>query len=560
VKAKLSYLAIAVGVLLLILISLPFLIGVNAFRPIIEQQLSSAVGRDVKVGNLSLSLLSSALAAEDLSISDDPNFSKSPFLTAKSIKVGVELWPLIASKNLNITGLTIEKPDVILVRNREGRWNFSTLATDVTPHSDRSVGTSAPQVVAKSSGSTSPQLRIAKLKLEKGRVTVGSTVSERKSVYDNVDMEATNLAARSQFPVMVTAKLPGGGYLKADGRMGPLHQADTSLSALDLKVTIGGLDLGKTGFVDPGAGIAGILDVTNRLQSNNGRAHAQGSMKINKLQLAKGGAPSKVPVNVDFNIDYDLPRSAGVVSQGNVKVDSSISHLTGSFDCRGESTVLDMKLDGQNLPVRDVQAALPAFGVILPKDSSLKTGSLNANLNLKGPVGKLVTSGTLGLFNAKLEGFDMGSKLGALSAFSGIQRSAGDTSIQKLTTNLRVSPEGTQATNLELLMPAIGQLNGGGSISSSNALNFKMVATLNSQSGMASAMGSLTGRSMSKNARVPFLIQGTTSDPKFVPDVGGMVGGAVESELGNVLGNNPQTKGLGDALDGLLGGKKKSNK
>jgi hypothetical protein len=39
-----------------------------------------------------------------------------------------------------------------------------------------------------------------------------------------------------------------------------------------------------------------------------------------------------------------------------------------------------------------------------------------------------------------------------------------------------------------------------------------------------------------------------------------MVGGAVESELGNVLGNNPQTKGLGDALGGLLGGKKKSKK
>jgi AsmA protein len=109
-------------------------------------------------------------------------------------------------------------------------------------------------------------------------------------------------------------------------------------------------------------------------------------------------------------------------------------------------------------------------------------------------------------------------------------------------------------------MPAIGQLTGGGTISSSNTLNFKMVATLSARSGIASAVGSLTGRDLSKNARIPFLIQGTTSDPKFVPDVGGMAGGLVESGLGKVLGSSPRTEGLSDALGGLFGGKKKKPK
>jgi len=124
---------------------------------------------------------------------------------------------------------------------------------------------------------------------------------------------------------------------------------------------------------------------------------------------------------------------------------------------------------------------------------------------------------------------------------------------------VRVTPEGIHATNLELVMPAIGQLNGGGTISSSSALNLKMVATLSSQSGLASAVGSVTGRG-SNNARIPFMVQGTTSDPKFVPDVGGMVGGAIESELEKALGSDARTKGLSDALGGLLGGKKRKNK
>jgi AsmA protein len=127
----------------------------------------------------------------------------------------------------------------------------------------------------------------------------------------------------------------------------------------------------------------------------------------------------------------------------------------------------------------------------------------------------------------------------------------------RLTTDVRVAPEGIRTTDLELVMPSIGQLNGGGTISSSNELNLKMVATLSAQSALASAVGGLTGRTMSKDARIPFMIQGTTSDPKFVPDVEGIVGGAVESELRKVLGGESQTKGLGDALGGILGGKKK---
>jgi AsmA protein len=364
-KAKLRYVAVAVGVLLLFLISLPFFISVNSFRPEIEQHLSSALGRQVHLGNLSFSILSGGLSAENLSISDDPSFNKLPFLTAKSLKIGVELWPLITSKTLNITDLAIEKPEVILMRNQQGKWNFSTLAT----------GSSSRPPVAKSGDTAPPEFRIARVKLEKGRVTVGSTMSDRKNVYDNVGMEVTHLSLTSQFPVMLTANLPGGGAFKAEGRVGPIHQADASLSPLDMKVTINGLDLAKSGFVDPSAGIAGIVDITNTLQSKSGLARAQGTMKMNKLQLVKGGAPSAVPVNVDFNIDYDLQRTSGILSQGIVKIGNAVSRLSGTFDRRGESAVLDMKLDGQDLPVRDLQPALPALGVILPKGSSLQTGT-----------------------------------------------------------------------------------------------------------------------------------------------------------------------------------------
>src|SRR5215813_12512235 len=81
---------IIVVVLIVIILVVPFLIPVNQFRPTIEAKASAALGRKVDMGNLSLSLFTGSVAADNLAIADDPKFSKSPFLTAKSIKVGVE--------------------------------------------------------------------------------------------------------------------------------------------------------------------------------------------------------------------------------------------------------------------------------------------------------------------------------------------------------------------------------------------------------------------------------------------------------------------------------------
>src|ERR1039457_3572859 len=120
--------AIVVGALILLVIIIPFFIDANTFRPKLESELSDALGRPVKVGNLSLSLFSGAVKADDISIADDPTFSKTAFVQAKSLKVGVELIPLIFSKSLNVTELTLNQPQINLVRSKDGdKWNFSSL-------------------------------------------------------------------------------------------------------------------------------------------------------------------------------------------------------------------------------------------------------------------------------------------------------------------------------------------------------------------------------------------------------------------------------------------------
>src|SRR5947199_3288753 len=116
-KRFLKIIGIIIAVLIVLVIALPFLIDANMFRPKLESELTDALGRQVKVGNLSLSLLSGGVAADNISIADDPKFSNTPFVQAKSLKVGVELLPLIFSKTLNIREIALDQPQINLVKS-----------------------------------------------------------------------------------------------------------------------------------------------------------------------------------------------------------------------------------------------------------------------------------------------------------------------------------------------------------------------------------------------------------------------------------------------------------
>src|SRR3954471_15040650 len=127
-KRVLKIVAIIVALLIVLVIAIPFFIDANTFRPKLESELTDALGRQVKVGNISLSLLSGGVTADNISIADDPQFSKSAFVQAKSLKVGVEMIPLLFSRTLNVTNLTLDQPQINLVKSENGdKWNFSSL-------------------------------------------------------------------------------------------------------------------------------------------------------------------------------------------------------------------------------------------------------------------------------------------------------------------------------------------------------------------------------------------------------------------------------------------------
>ena len=541
---------IVVAVLLLIIIAIPFLINVNSFRPKLESALTEALGREVKVGNLSLSILSGSVSAEDLSIADDPAFSKDPFIRAKSLKVGVEVMPLIFSKKLHVTDITLDKPEIALLRDASGKWNFSSLGSKT-----------AAKPAAPSEPSSTPDLSVSKLDVKDGRLSVNRANSSIKPhVYDNVDISVRDFSPKSQFPYTISANLPAGGTVKLDGKAGPINSTDVSASPIDAKIDLKGLDLTASGFVEPSTGIAGVADFDGTLNSDGHVLRTSGTLKADKLKLAVKGTPATQPVTVKYATDFDLQKQGGTLTQGDVSLGKALAKLTGTYQSQGESTILNMKLNADGMPVDDLQAMLPALGIVLPSGSKLQGGTLSVNVGIAGPVDKLVIAGPIRLSQTKLAGFNMASKMSSISALSG-QQGGSDTSIQNLSTDARVAPEGVRTQNVNLTIPALGTVTGDGTISPAGALDYKMNASLSG--GVVTGLTQMAGIG-GKGGSIPFFIQGTTSDPKFVPDVKGMVGSQLKGGLGNALGNLTGGKNNSgnqaspmDALGGLFGKKKK---
>jgi AsmA protein len=586
-KRALKIVGIVLAVLIVIILVLPFMVNVNDYRPRIESELTNALGRNVTVGNLSLSLWSGSLAADNIAIADDPSFNKSPFIQAQKLDVGVELVPLILSKTIHITNLTLTDPQVNLLRDRSGKWNFSTLgsasptkktgapppssagqapppgneAKKTSPATPSEKAAEKPNEASnpKSESSIEQNLSVGKLSIKGGQISVADTKAPAKAhVYKNVDLTVKDFSYTSQFPFSLTADLPGGGNAKLDGTAGPINSNDASMTPLEAKIRVKGFDFAASGFVDPSSGMSGVANFDGTIDSNGTQAKSNGDATLERLKLSPKGAPAQRTVNMKYQTTYEMEKQTGEL-QGDVIVGKAIAKLTGTYDLQGDSPVLHSKLNADNMPVDDLETLLPALGVTLPSGSSLQGGTLSADMTINGPVDKLVITGPVKLVNTKLHGFDLGSKMSAISMLSGV-KTGSDTVIQTFSSNVRVAPTGIQTENVNLVVPSLGTVTGNGTVSPSNALDYKMKASLSG--GAVSGVSSLAGMGgKGASGGIPFFIQGTASDPKFVPDVKGMLSSGIGKNLGKGLGSQipgGQTgQGAVDAIGGLFGKKKK---
>jgi AsmA protein len=419
-------------------------IPANGFRPTIERTASAVIGRPVDVGRVRLSMLGRSLLVDAVAIADDPAFSTSPFLKARSMTVDVELLPLIAFRSLNVRGITIEDPEVALIRNSAGHWNVSSLSP--------------------TGGSL-----MRKFDVREGRLTV--TSASGTSQYEHVNIGASHMSPGSTWPLIATAVLPGG--------------------ALNLKVNVA---------------------------SRVGGVSVDGRATVSNAVLVDGGSPASQPVVVDFRTSYDFRQRLGNLHHSTIRTGGATAQIDGIYRA-GDTTLVNFRISTAGMPAKELESFLPALGMQLPRGTRLTAGNVVANLAVTGATRRITTTGTVGLFDARFTGLDLGSKVGAVAGLAGVDTGR-DLDVQELTANLLIAPDGVRFDHLTGVVPSFGRLTGAGTIDAKNNLHFAMVATLTSPPERPGGPVGTSGVVGGEPRRVPFLVQGTATDPRFVPDAG----------------------------------------
>lgn len=540
-------LAAVVCLLLIGAFALDHFLNANTYRGRIEAALSQSLNRQVRLGNLSFSIFTGSLEASSLSIADDPSFSRQPFLTAKDIRIGVHIWPLITSHQLHITGITIDQPSITLLRRANGAWNYSTL------------GSSAQSAPSPSTSSNPlPNLTVSQLAIKDGTITIGTLpATGAPHVYDHVNVTASHFSLASAFPFTVSAGLPGGGTMSVKGNAGPINPSNAAATPLTAKVTLKNADLGRE-LLDSTQGIAGNANLDANIRSNGHTANLDGTLHVTKLKLAQNGTPSSQPVNVAFTVEQNLQSLSGNIQKANLSVGKAAMSVNGGYQTQGATTALNLHASGQSMPIDSLVAFLPSLGIQLPPGSQLQGGTLTTNLNITGSAANPVVAGPVHIANTRLAGFNLGQKLAAISSLTGA-KTGSDTTIQVLSTDLQHGPTGTQTNNLTAIVTGVGTATGSGSISPSNQLNYQLTIKLANTGvgGLAQKAASMlpgafgAGISQSMKNGVPVAIRGTTSHPVFTPNFGKMLNS--NSQQQTQQKNQPKQNPLKKALGGLFG-------
>jgi AsmA protein len=732
-----------VALVVLVAVCLPLFLNADSFRARIESTLTKSLGRKVTIGKLDLSVWSGGLVATNSTVADDPAFSTQPFIQADSVKIGVEILPLILSKQIRIRGFSLDSPKVQLLRAANGTWNYSTIGktsstaqdadtkqafpdltvghvtvengrftvgiqpapgaaagaparvydqvnleakdfgfknsfpftvsahlpgdgtvdlkgnagpinqedASLTPFSGnlemKHIDPLAAGFVDASDGVTGlvgdmvldanwngQQMHVAKLLVDTPQITLvrsntpkppapaaapaganpeGTTMLENLSVddaeikngsvtlktagqpgaavYQQLNAQITNLTPKTSSPFNVSGQLPGGGTVSANGKVGPFNQANNAATPLDAQVTLKHVELGSSGVLPPDAGIGGTADLQAQVQSNGQTLNAKGSTQIAGIKLAKDGQPSAKPVQLQFTIVQNEQAMTGEVQQAIFTVGRAIINMAGTYQTSGPTTAINLKVNGNAVPIDDLVAFLPSAGVRLPQGSQLKGGTLTTALTVSGSSASPVISGPVRLDNTQLAGFDLGSKLKTLSQLTGGQlgsATGSGTNIRSLSMNIREADGAIQTDNIALDVTGVGTATGAGSVSAAGALNYNVVLKLTglvagssggkvpaagAGGGNAALLGSLAGMIQGgagggaglgaigglataalKNG-IPVAIGGTTNNPTFAPNLRGLaagVGAGAVQGLPKGKQNGTQANPLGNALGGLL--------
>ena len=497
--------AIVLGVILVILIALPFLISVDQFRPQIVSLLEEQTGRKIEIDKLQLGIIPSIrVEVHGFRVKNPENFPEGVMLAVDRIDVGAELWPLLESQ-LKVTSITVSGVTVNLLENQHGAINYDpTRGAKKAQKAAAAAEESSAFAMEAIDSIEVRDIRISSGSYHTGRKTVstGMTLAGLNVVIRNLDLQNADWLNKAEIVVpmagvtastaTLTAPLrfeegeltirngAGNGNIKATLDTirieGALRIPSLAKQRAEFSVTIPELDLAKLMALTatPAEGDAAPSSATSASPATPSTTErkllASGSVKIARLLLPPLEAQSATAQIRIYTHKAEVTKFGLKFYDGELDGSVAVNHVAA-----GQPVTLNAKLSGVNIG-RMMEDAAP--------DAERKiTGTFGASLNLatalaNDPMGDLTGSGNFAVRDGSLPGLDLRGNIMKLSSVLklGLPETS-DTAFSYFGGDLRIEKERVHSREIRLDSDAL-EMKMAGSFGFDTTLNYKGTALL----------------------------------------------------------------------------------
>jgi uncharacterized protein involved in outer membrane biogenesis len=375
---------IAVVLVIAVAIIVGILAGnVDKYRPRVQAELQKKLDRQVTIGHLGLHFFPLSIGADGVTVAEAPAFSSSrPFATAKALYISVGLFSLIGG-NPEVKELILDRPQIELIHNSAGVWNFSTIGGPSTPGS---------------SGNNSSSVSLNELKINDGQVAItDQAANQPRSVYDHIDLNLEDFAPGKKFGLDVAAHLPGQGQqlLSFKGKVGPLNSANSAATPVDGHISLQEVSLAAANRFAAGtlppqtdAIASGDADVNSQAT----QLSAKGNLKLQNVMLK--GAKLDFPIGADYDLTADRAQNTIQVRSGKIDLGSTSFNIAGSIDGHAKPANLNIQVSTKNSSITELAKLAGAFGLAFNPAYRVK-GTVTADVSAKGPITAPQLNGSL---------------------------------------------------------------------------------------------------------------------------------------------------------------------
>jgi AsmA protein len=414
--------AILVAVLVAGILVFAATFNVNHYRSAIQSQLERRFGRPVTLGEMHLSIFPLRFRVQDLAIADDPSFSAdAPFVKTQQLDVAVKLLPLMHNQ-VEITSLDLLKPNVNLIRNLNGTWNFASLGHDggaaqQEPESPSGNRGQEGNAKATTQGQSHPppelqqaskqQLSMQELTIRDGQISVlDQKKSKTPSLYDHIDVTLKNLSPDSPFSLDAAVHMAGSGTQEArlQGKGGPIVSEKPEATPFDGNLNLKQVKLGDLAkFLNSPVlnGTDGVISGEIKLNNNAGKLTAKGTTDVQAARVQ--GMELGYPISARYEITNDLNADMVTIRNLALKLGSTPFDIAGTADLKSTPAIIDLYFRAKDISIVEAAKLAAASGIAISQGTTA-TGSLNANIHANGPANKPALNGNVTGTNLQLSG------------------------------------------------------------------------------------------------------------------------------------------------------------